>query len=412
MKFKIYSKDIHTDKTYVHVYDNQDQNINNYHTGIPLFLSQDPRFQHMLDGVNKHHSTNMFDNVRIQLGLQCNFNCRYCHQHLDRQLTSKKQSKSSANDIVKLLVDNGITSDSFTLWGGEPLVYWKSVQQLIPLLKRYYPYSVISLCTNGSLLTLEKAVFLSKYNVEIAISHDGYSFNTYRDDSDPLLNKETIKAIQYYHDSGNKITFNVVITPDNCDILKIREYINSKTSRAIPINIESIVRCDSETKNIIKQFNSQSVKTLYQSLFLINTNRTDQFERQFNEISRVVQWIIENRLMESSQYYCSSSSSRYLAVDMEGNVLTCHDANPITHKIGHVSDIKGINRLSKLTSSLSRPKCTKCPYVIVCRGGCPKTPNGLDHDIACQNLKIYYSIFFASVWYRMFNLLITDIQPM
>lgn len=414
MKFAIHSFDQNGNSHY-HEYDNITQSILATNKLIPVFLDNDPRTQHLVvkSGYRREKKAR-FDNVRIQLGLKCNFSCKYCHQHLDQKMAEERFSDVDAlvHQLVDSFIENKVECEKFTFWGGEPLVYWKILVKLIPLLHDAFPQSSMSLCTNGSLFTLDKAEFLAKYNVHIAISHDGPTFNVYRDDKNPLEDPNIVKAIQYYYDNvDHGVLFNVVITPDNCDLFEVRRYITEKVQREVDVNIESIVRCDRWTKPIIKQFDKHASKKLFDSLFAISTHRHDQFSRQFSQVSNVVRAIVRQDAADKRKYYCSSGNETFLAVDLFGNVLTCHDASVKTHNIGHISDLDNIDRESKLTSWLERDKCTKCPYVVACRGGCPKTVEGIDHDIACENLKLYYSIIFASAWYRIFNTMITSIRP-
>lgn len=88
MFFKVTS--VKNGEKIVHYYNNITQEIYT-EKGIPVYLQQDPRCQPMVDGYNirpsrlREKKTNKVRHLRIQLGLNCNFHCKYCNQARDRQ---------------------------------------------------------------------------------------------------------------------------------------------------------------------------------------------------------------------------------------------------------------------------------------------------------------------------------------
>ena len=88
MKFKIYSTRC-DGKELTHVYDNMSNEIYT-ELGIPVWLDRDPRTQNFVKRyrLRKNDSsevkTNKLRHLRIQLGLNCNFSCKYCNQRQDR----------------------------------------------------------------------------------------------------------------------------------------------------------------------------------------------------------------------------------------------------------------------------------------------------------------------------------------
>jgi uncharacterized protein len=65
-----------------------------------------------------------------------------------------------------------------------------------------------------------------------------------------------------------------------------------------------------------------------------------------------------------------------IAVDLQGNVLTCQNVTSVTkapngksHKIGHVNQFDNI-KLNTSTHWKFREECSKCPVLQVCKGSC------------------------------------------
>ena len=400
MKFEIFSVG-NCGKSLYHVYDNVSNVITATDKNIPVYLNQDPRFLHVTKKVD-NVTANRYRNVRIQLGFNCNYNCKYCHQHYN------SISKVDVDNLVSRLVSAGLTTDSITLWGGEPLVHWKALKKLIPKLKLLFDCKLY-MCTNGSLFTYEVATFLAKYDVHVNVSHDGPSFKRYRNSDDPLDDKDVVKAIQYYYDANKTlISFNVVITPENSDLLQVKQFLTSKINRPVSINIESIVKCDTITQNKVSQFDINSAQQLYQSLMAIWVNRDTQFNNLCEYIDDVICDIVGEKPIRKDNYGCGCNAGRYLAIDTNCNVLLCHDSIASDCELGNIDQIVHDKQIY-LTSWNDREGCGKCPYLFLCKAGCPKSADA-DHRIACNNLKLYYSTIFHIVWFALFGSNITSIQ--
>ena len=429
MKFKITSKKPDGTEQF-HIYDNTTNDVWSSR-GIPVALANDPRVSSSFKGKGwspdhgPEYYQKEFRNLRIQLGVNCNFHCKYCiekhseahnkvHQIVETPVAMPP--KQSAENLVNLMVKNGIKPRTITYWGGEPLVYWKTIVELQPLLEKAYPdMQYYGLCTNGSLLTVEKAKFMVEHRIGLTMSHDGWSFNVYRNDKDPLDNPEVVKALQYYYDnieSPRMMSFNIVITPENCDILKLPEWFEQKVGRKVRLHFESIVKNDPITDGIIKPFSRENIRTLLNAMLMVGTQDPNEclFPQFREEVNDFIWRLVNKKPIDTARYVCSAPYSRQVAIDMLGNILRCHGTDPRTNTIGHLSQIEDcIN--DSLLSTLDREHCKDCPFVHLCMGGCPMVDQEtLDHY--CTNLKIYNSGFFAAVWKLLFNGTLVKIESM
>ncbi|MEY3739759.1 MAG: Ralstonia phage, partial [Pseudomonadota bacterium] len=116
--------------------------------------------------------------LKIQLGLNCNFECTYCNQRYVPRTEASAQE--SLDEFLRTLPTwftggkNGLGSGvRIEFWGGEPFVYWKTLKPLAERIKQDYPSIKFSVITNGSLLDLEKNDWLVKMGFTVSISHDG-----------------------------------------------------------------------------------------------------------------------------------------------------------------------------------------------------------------------------------------------
>lgn len=428
-KFKITSRRLSDGAVLTHIYDNVTQDIRT-DKGIPVALANDPRCKNLVDKgfgnrlVKPNHYKKSFNELRIQLGLGCNFHCKYCidtHglEHTRTEATVAMPPKVTAKNFVDLLVKNDIQPKRVVFWGGEPLVYWKTILELVPLIKERVP-SVKSFgtITNGSLLTLDKAKFLVENDISVTVSHDGWSFNTYRDDKDPLDNPKVVEALQYYYDhidEKSKLSFHIVVTPENCDLQKFADYFDKKLDRSpVEFNFESIVKNDRYTKDIITPFDHEARKTLLNNLIVLAG--TESENTKFHDLrevtSRFILTLVNKKYItrERFDYPCSAPFSSQVAVDLQGNILKCHGTNPEFSTIGHLNNITAIVNDTLIPSS-KRSECSDCPFLALCSGGCPMLEQE-DINYYCENLKIWYSGFFAAAWKILFNAVLSSIEPL
>ena len=157
MKLKLHCK-THDGKQEDWIYDNVTNEIWNSN-GDLVDLSKDERLkpyamtkQRGKPSPVSNHKSNEIWNLKIQLGLKCNMHCKYCAQ-TGNEIGASVFTQRDVEPFIKKLVDNKIeVVGSIELWGGEPFVYWKVLQKLIPELRRIYPKASIGMITNGTLL--------------------------------------------------------------------------------------------------------------------------------------------------------------------------------------------------------------------------------------------------------------------
>lgn len=426
-KFKITSRRISDGKELVHFYDNVTQDIVT-DKGIPVALANDPRCKQLVDKgfadrwTTPNHYRKEFSELRIQLGLGCNFHCKYCidtHglEHTRTESRVAMPPKVTARNFVDMLVKNDIKPKRIVFWGGEPLVYYKTIVELVPLLKEKVPsIESFGTITNGSLFTLDKAKFFVENSISVTVSHDGWSFNTYRDDKDPLDDPKIVEAFQYYYDhidNKSMLSFHIVVTPENCDLQGFPEFFDKKLDRSpVTFNFESIVKNDRYTKDIITPFDLPAKKTLLNNIFALASTESEntRFADLRKITSRFILTLVNKKGLtrQHFDYPCSAPFANQVAVDLHGNILKCHGTNPEFSTIGHLNDIECVVN-DTLHPSSERKECSDCPFLALCSGGCPMLEQE-DIDCYCENLKIWYSGFFACAWKLLFDAIISKIE--
>ena len=145
----------------------------------------------------------------LKLGGQCNLHCKYCH--------CKKVNFKFNPDIYKYIENNSYKHITFS--GGEPLLYWSIIKEVIEHFGMTMKYNIVS---NGNLLNNEIVEFLNKYNVKYCVSYDGKD-NYSRDINSAIRWREFAKI--------ENACFSTLYSYSNEDIGKLISDIESEIDR-------------------------------------------------------------------------------------------------------------------------------------------------------------------------------------
>lgn len=171
---------------------------------------------------------------------KCNLRCQHCFATAFKQTDRPKMQIADYKRVMKEA--NKLGAVNFSFQGGEPLLF----PQLEELIKAAAPYkNVISVTTNGTLLTPERAKRLRKLGVDIfTISLD----SMIADEHDSFRNKKgtyekTLEGIESALKNGCNVTIGTVLSHQNIKsegIEKLFEWSSKKhltlcLSLAVPI---------------------------------------------------------------------------------------------------------------------------------------------------------------------------------
>lgn len=349
--------------------------------------------------------------LKISLGLSCNYECSYCSQRFVPHADA-----TNPNDVPAFMsgLDNWVTSapERIEFWGGEPFVYWKTLKPLAEALRIKFPRTQLTIITNGSLLDAEKNDWLDSMGFVVGISHDGPGYKARG--IDPLTVPEQRSAI---HDLWNKLgpqgrmSFNAVFHKDNPSRAAVQEFMVAEFGLDVPIGEGAFIDPYDEG-GVESSFTSQKdhVDFRNNALVEIRDGKVFNFNVVEGRIKDFVHSIKTARKATSLGQKCSMDRSDNIAVDLNGNVLTCQNVsaaatapNGQSHKIGHVSDFGGIAMKSS-THWSEREECSKCPVLQLCKGSCMFLDGPL-WDVGCNNSYSDAIPFFAAAIEMMTGLL-------
>jgi len=319
--------------------------------------------------------------LKIQLGLSCNYSCEYCSQ---RFVPNIDHSNTKYMNLFLKNLDNWVIvpPEKIEFWGGEPFVYWKTLKPLAEALRVKYPNTRFSVITNGSMLTEEIIDWLYDMGFSMAVSHDGPGQNVRGPDpfDDPAQRKLLFKLFNRFLPE-NRISINSMIHRENMDREKIQNFFEEL------FNLDSQERFGIGEGGFIDVYDEGGKKNVPQSVEEHITHRKTTLSAirsgSINRFSivrdRVDEWLESwgnYRPSDVLGQKCGMDRDDTIAVDLQGNVLTCQNVTAVSkapngksHKIGHVNMFDKI-KLNTATHWKFRDECSKCPVLQVCKGSC------------------------------------------
>lgn len=355
------------------------------------------------------------DLLEISLGFNCNFKCKYCSQNL---LKNKAYSSTPIDGylLIDKLKKSGIQPTKIQLWGGEPLVYWKTIVVLLPRLRKLYPNAHISIITNGSLVDKDKVDFLVEHRCDLSLSHDGpHNEARYQD---VLKSDKSVDGLRYAVETMKQhFSINATPGPNNTDVIAIAKFFNKffgVTDNSLIIGVHNIVRChDSSDPEQVQACTLSDhdlqvyTDTIFQALNSSENNYYG-FKSLLYKVSCAIDGILTQEPLQAVQAECYLPFSNGLLIDMKGNVLTCHNHAIQSYKCGTIDNLQDVKAIG-YNCWKNKQRCVECPYIHWCKGGCPSADDTAN-ELACRNLKALYLAILKVVFARLFGVYVIKVE--
>jgi len=198
------------------------------------------KIEHPEDKYLEFHLDNKIEKITLQITQNCNLRCSYCtfsKIYKNRGHTNKKMSYETMKKSIDFLIKHSTNSKTVDVgfYGGEPLLEFDSIKNLLIYIKKQYPYKKItySLTTNGTVFDDEIIQFLSDNQFNLTVSIDGPK--ELHDKNRVFANGEgsfdQMMDHLYYIKKKNpeffkKISFNTVIAPGS-DYKCVNDFFNA-----------------------------------------------------------------------------------------------------------------------------------------------------------------------------------------
>ena len=365
--------------------------------------------------------------LKITMGLKCNYACSYCNQA--HQPHDPVGGPDDAEELVEKIKNNFdfSTYDKFRLefWGGEPMVYWKTLKPLAEKIKKVYPNAQFMMVTNGSLLDREKIDWLRNMGFSIGMSHDG-PLHAQNRGPDPLDEPKAKDAVVYALKTmgQGRFTFNCVLTRENVSIPAVRDFICNKLNRKdlgydyaevgqmeLQVTTEELMLPYDESGMAHSLQTPDEKKEILHTLFWEVITNQNEFSWTINQkVKGFFESIVYGRPAEVVGQKCGMDKEDNIAIDMKGNVTTCQNTSSLTkHNLGNIEDLENV-RLTNSYHWSTRAECPSCPVVQLCQGACLFLEDKYWSQ-ACENLYWYNLAMLAGSLFIMTDgLVLVEIQ--
>lgn len=353
--------------------------------------------------------------LKIQLGMACNYHCQYCMQNAYRDGGARVANEQTVDAFFKILDEQGIklaVDGQVELWGGEPLVYWKTLKVLLPKIRSHWGDEVlVKMVTNGSLLTKEKVDFLMAHRVTVIVSHDGPGFDL-RDDVDPLTVPEIKEAWLYLLEqsqaAGVSMGFCVVISPKNVDLFALKHFFATQFSPEAHFYFEGVVTNDGAANDACC-LTPEEARTLDSAVFKALIQEEGQWESLEWRALGLMRYLINRVPADRIEGRCDSMNPKVMVVDLYGRIGTCQNRPTKQFQIGALSNLPAV-RNPYFTRWTHRPACGKCLVLSACKGSCPHLTNE-SLALCCPNEFVFHAAIFGAVWFRLTGTIMLSALP-
>jgi uncharacterized protein len=304
----------------------------------------------------------------------CNLRCVYCYEGAGEQLNDS-MDEETARKVVEFIKNQTITNRSkalsLFLYGGEPLMNYKTTKSMLAELREWTDENditlITSIVTNGTLLKQEHLDDLSTFNIQyIQITLDGPK--KIHDQRRITKNKsgtydviiEKIKLVQECETVPNPL---------------IRINIDSKNVDTIPQLLDDLIQEGLQKSRV----DLGILKNLTPACSSLTSCLSG------SELSRVLPplWRIAfdkgfqfNLRPRQAYVFCGSLKDAYYTIDPRGDLYKCWDHVGIEeHRMASLLDESGDSLTPRYYEWMSRdaleiPECRECIFLPACGGGC------------------------------------------
>jgi uncharacterized protein len=342
----------------------------------------------------------LISHLKIQLGLSCNYSCDYCSQKfVERQPETNMKDIDAFMEKMNVLHFDEDVGLKVEFWGGEPLVYWKTLKPLAEAIAEKFDGWVnkprFSIITNGSILTDEMIDWLMMMDFAVSISHDGPGQFVRGPDpfDDPEQKERILGFYRMMTRLGKSFSFNAMLNSKNQSRKEIYEwFVNLTGDENVVIGEGSMVDAYDEdglsNSLITKQEHFEFRKKAFGELY--GSEGKMGFLGQLGKIDDFVMGVLSHRESKFLGQKCGMDDEHTLSVDLRGNVMTCQNVSSLeiskngeSHHGGNLEDYSNVE-LKSVTHWSNRKECPECPVLHICKGACMFLDKEF-WDISCSN---------------------------
>lgn len=309
----------------------------------------------------------------------CNLRCRYCYVGEARH--GEPMTAAVARRAIDLIAggehEGRVTIE---LAGGEPLLNWDVLVEVVDYAEAAYPWARIALQTNGLLLGdvvyprdvvyphAPKIAFLAEHGVGLAVSLDGVAAVNDRQRGGT---KQVLRELKLLSDHGVGVNVTAVLTRESITRIPELLLLCAGLSCVRVVNLDIVHPLGRDGWGMVpdKAQIKTMVAALPEVLAMINARRFPPLKvREFEKAYRQPDDGAERP-------YCHAAQGLAAAVTPEGDLYPCASLVGVEgYRAGTVWRPEPARLALLADPSGTRPypqACMMCELRAICRGGCP-----------------------------------------
>lgn len=342
-----------------------------------------------------------FNILRVLLTDLCNLNCKYCKvcYNIKNPINTPTPLKD-LKKVVKDLFKQNKRRKVIHITGGEPLLFYQRVKELIEHIRKNYSVKeydyIIIVGTNGLLLDEEKINFFKKNKIKIIISLDGRKkSNKMRVTKIGIESfSDTIRAIKRVDKAGIEYGISMVVGKHNIGEFDkdIDFVLNEFQPSSIGVNFIKNTKLSAKSSYLIG--GEDYAKVVYK----IHKKYRDKgvfFELLARKLFPFVRQ--EQRLND-----CGASNGTAINIDARGNIGICKSFLCLFDQFDKMEIDRIINK-AKHRSPIFNDYCRRCFALGICGNGCiyegfiSDKKNFMDKR-ACKYMNYFYKDFLVDLF--------------
>lgn len=326
--------------------------------------------------------------------MECNFACPYCYENR-RTGHMSKEIQDAIVDFLEDSINNGVKAVNITWYGGEPMLYFDTVEYLsgkfVEICNRKEVHLKMDMVTNGYLLTPETVEKLDDIGIgKIQITLDG--IKEHHDVRRPLKGGQgtfdkIYNNLRLFDDSPLPVLIRMNVDNENCvDFIKLKKLIADLENENIEVYASPVEDINKDTINEISDFMT-----------------TEEFESfAMKSCDDGVFGDEDFSVMDDRYCFCTSETQNCYVIDEKGNFYKCWDeVGREEYACFNILEPDQINytQIAKFVANdpFSDSKCGKCVFLPLCFGGCKFQRAHLDKSVCGftnESLKKYIETTF------------------
>ena len=331
-------------------------------------------------------------NVSFPTIHKCNLGCKYCFAQSGENY--KGTNTVFSKDVIKKALDF-IYKDYFKdcvsyrmdfVSGGEPLLNFDAVMDVVDVSRELFKETgkpmYIWLCTNGTLLSKEKAKYLDENNIGLGISLDGDKnmhnlmrpTKTGKETYDDVIDSISSIINGEYSRRFKEIWVLSVITAKTDSLVNLVKQHKSIGIKRMQIKV---IRSDKKSDFSLNGENLEHFKSLYSELVNfykeeIKQNRTEYLTMILNNNDYLGKILLKLLLRRPTLYRCFAGKNK-ISITADGEIYPCDsfvgNKDYLMGNIYEGTDKSVAEKFFNL-SIYNRKKCSDCWAKFICGGDC------------------------------------------